>query len=127
MPGVHARLENISQEGTWIQSETFGIAGVVHSHEAGQPVGNAMQAWRKLRQSDPSLLEGFRIWHSPTAFVNSVIYAWQQQEESARFENLLRRLDSLRTHWTDRAQERNFLCQTVQHVVPPRLHFLWDR
>ena len=87
MPGVHARLENISHQGTWIQSETFEIAGVVHSHEAGQSAGNTMHAWRKLRDADPSLLEDIRVWQSPTAFVDGVVYAWQQQEESARFEN----------------------------------------
>jgi len=119
VPGVHCRLENISQSGHWIQSETFEVAGVLHSHEAGQSVGNTMQAWRRLRESEPSLFDGLRVWQSPTAFVDSVIYSWQQQEESARFENLLRQVDSLRTHWTDQAQERNFLSQTVQHSIPP--------
>ena len=82
-------------------------------------MGNVMQSWRKLRESDPELFQGLRVWQSPTAFVDSVIYSWQQAEESARFENLLRLVDSLRTRWTDQAQERNYLSQAVQVSVPP--------
>ena len=81
VPGVHARLENISQAGTWILTEVFELAGVEHRHEAGQPVGNIMQSWRKQRQEQPELFRGLLVWQSPTAFVDSVIWAWQQKEE----------------------------------------------
>ena len=119
MPGVHCRLESISQEGTWLQSDTFVVAGVEVHREAGQSVGNTMQGWRNLRDSEPGLFEGVRVWQSPTAFADSIIYAWQQADEASRFGNIIRVVDSLRTHWTEQAAERNFLCQAVQACVPP--------
>ena len=100
LPGVHARLEDISESGQWLRSHSFCLAGVETVREQGQSVGNIMQAWRKLRAESQELLQGLRIWQSPTAFVDSVIWSWQQEEESGRFENLFRLVDSLSTHWT---------------------------
>ena len=102
--GAHARLENISADGKWIQTEVFHLGGKEITHEAGQSVGNVMQSWRKLRQEAPELFAALRVWQSPNALVDSVIYSWQQAEESARFENLLRLVDSLSTHWSDQVQ-----------------------
>ena len=119
VPGVHARLEDISPDGKWLRTVSFEIGGVVTMYKEGQPVGNIMQGWRKLRESDPDLFQRVRVWQSPTAFVDSVIWSWQQAEEAARFENLLRLVDSLGTHWTDQAMERNWLSQTLQACVPP--------
>ena len=116
---MHARLENISADGKWIQTEEFHLGAKEIVHKAGESVGNVMQSWRKLRQEAPELFAALRVWQSPTAFVDSVIFSWQQEEESARFENLLRLVDSLSTHWSDQVQERNFLQQTVQVSVPP--------
>ena len=116
---MHCRLENISQEGTWIESESFQIGDKVVHRKAGEAVGNTMLSWRQLRQESPELFLKVKVWQTPTAFVDSVVYNWQQKEESGRFQNLLRLVDSLRTHWTDQAAETNFLCQAVQVSVPP--------
>ena len=119
VPGGHARLENISADGKWIQTEEFHLGGKEIVHKAGESVGNVMQSWRKLRQEAPELFAALIVWQSPTALVDSVIFSWQQKEESARFENLLRLVDSLSTYWSDQVQERKFLQQTVQVSVPP--------
>ena len=105
-------------EGRWLQSETFVVGSETVVHKAGDSVGRTMTSWRKLRETHPDLFSQIRIWQSPTAFVDSVIYSWQQAEESARFPNLIRLVDSLRTHWTDEAAERNFLSGCLQASVP---------
>ena len=123
-PGAHARLENISDSqhpmgaGKWIETETFQVGEKTVTHKAGESAGNTMAGWRKLREARPDLFNGIRVWQSPTAFVDSVIWAWQQKEESARFPNLIRLVDSLRTHWTAEAEERNYLSGTLQASVP---------
>ena len=119
MPGVHCRLENISQAGRWIEAENFWVGDKEVVREAGEPVGNTMQSWRELRQSHPEMFLSVRVWQSHTAFVDGVIYSWQQKEEAARFANLLRLVDSLRTHWTEAASERNFLLNSCQAGVSP--------
>ena len=84
----------------------------------GDPVGNFMPTWRRIRREEPERFKNKRVWQSPTAFVDTVIYSWMQEEEAARFPNLLRLVDSLTTHWTEQAAERNWLCNTMQADVP---------
>ena len=101
--GQYARLENISLDGKFLQTEKFTVAGVETVHEAGQPVGNLMQSWRALRQSQPGAISRLKVWQSPTATVDGVVYSWMQAEEAARFPIMLRVVDSLRTCWTEQA------------------------
>ncbi len=119
MAGVHCRLENISETGEWLQTESFKVGDAEYTRKKGEKVGNIMQSWRKARTNEPELFANIRVWQSPTAFVDGVIWAWQQQEESSRFESLVRIVDSLATCWSPDSTERNFLCQTVQASVPP--------
>ncbi len=119
MAGVHCRLENISETGEWLQAETFNVGDVVCSRKKGEKVGNIMQSWRKCRATEPELFKNMKVWQSPTAFVDGVIWAWQQKEESSRFESLVRIVDSLATCWSPDSTQRNFLSQTVQAAVPP--------
>jgi len=117
-------LENISDSrhpggaGKWIETETFQLGDKTVTHQAGDPVGNTMAGWRSLREASPELFQNLRVWQSPTAFVDTVIWSWQQKEEAAGFPNLIRLVDSLRTHWTAEAAERNFLSGTMQSSVP---------
>ncbi len=119
MAGVHCRLENISETGEWLQAETFHVGDVVCSRKKGEKAGNIMQSWRHCRAKEPELFRDIKVWQSPTVFVDGVIWAWQQHEESGRFESLVRIVDSLATCWSPDSTERNFLCQTVQASVPP--------
>lgn len=120
VPGVHARLEMISEQGTWLCDHSYEYGGVEVVRKKGEKVGAIMASWRELRQQQPDLFREKQvlIWQSPTAYVDSVIYSWQQDEESGRFEPLARLVDALSTHWSQQAQERNFLSQTVQASVP---------
>ena len=98
MYGVHARLENISAEGTWIQSESFVNADTVCEHEAGKSVGRVMSGWRKLRAAQPALFAaGIRVWQSPTAFVDAVIYKWQQDLEASSNSCQIRIVDAFKS------------------------------
>ena len=115
--GSHARLENISEDGRWVQPETFSLAGKVVHRRAGESVGNIMKSWRAVRLEDPSHFSGLRLWASPTAMVDSIVWAWMQEEEASRFEAEVRVVDALATCWTPASQERNYLQQTVQGAV----------
>ena len=86
--------------------------------------GSGEEGWREGRR-DHGLVE--RVSQSPsralsrqvpTAYVASVVYSWMQQEETARFEPLIRVVDSLSTHWCAAALERNWLSQSLQASVP---------
>ena len=119
--GVHCRLELISEEGTWTESHSFSWAGTKVERVKGQKVGNTMQSWRKLRKDHPDMLSRIKIWQSPTSYVDSIIFSWQQDEETSRMEPLVRLVDSLATHWSEQALERNWLTQAVQASIPAGL------
>ena len=112
---------NALTAGTWIADHSFHWAGKDVHRKKGEKVGNIMESWRKLREEEPAVLGTLKVWQSPTAYVDSIVYSWQQEEEASKFEPLLRLVDSLSTHWTEQAQHRNWLLQTVQASVPAGL------
>ena len=116
LAGSHCRLEWISEEGKWVKSHSFEYRGQLVERVEGEGVGNTMQSWRALRAKEPHLFRDKRVlvWQSPTAYVDSVIWAWQQDEETARFEPAVRMVDALATHWSEQSQHRNWLQQVVQ-------------
>jgi hypothetical protein len=118
-PGRHARLENISPDGFWLTDESFTVNGKLTVRKKGDSAGKVMAGWRALRSEQPELFQNILVWQSPTAFCDSVIWSWQQDEEAARFRNSLRLVDALATHWTLPAQERNWLQQSLQGCIPP--------
>ena len=117
--GVHCRLENISQEGTWIEDERFWVNGVLIERKAGEAVpANIMQGWRKLRQECPDLFQkDVLVWQQPAAVVDQVLYFWYQKLEASETRQQVRCVDMLKAGWTEEAQEANFLFQSSQAKV----------
>ena len=60
---------------------------------------------------------GIRIWQSPTAFVDGIIWQWQQKLEAAEFQQMIRVVDCFASGWTDDAHEMNWLTNTLQACV----------
>jgi len=70
----HCRLENLSDSGHFLQPEEFRLGEQPARREAGQSAGSLMAGWRAARASRPELFSHIRVWQSPTAFVDSVIW-----------------------------------------------------
>ena len=117
--GSHCRLENLSASGHFLQSEQFTLGDHTVSREAGQSAGNLMAGWRAARASRPELFQSVRVWQSPTAFVDSVIWRWQQELEASEFVSQVRIVGAFRTAWTDQAQEVSWLTNAAQVCVAP--------
>ena len=62
VPGAYARLENISEEGTWLQDEKFQAGDKLYERKKCEKVGSRMQAWRKCRTESPELFANLRVW-----------------------------------------------------------------
>ena len=87
--------------------------------KAGDKVpANLMKKWRQLRRQSPELLRGLHVMQQPAAFVDEVIYQWQQQLEAEQFKQILRQVDMFAGGWTETAQETNFLLRQLQGAVP---------
>jgi len=115
--GQHCRLENLSDSGHYLQTERYTIHGEEVVHEAGSSAANRMVSWRALRQQSPEMFGRIRVWQSPTAFVDSVIYRWQSELEASEFASQIRIVDAFRAAWTEQAQEMNWLCNVCQVCV----------
>ena len=82
---VHARLHNISAEGTWIKDEVFEYAGQVIRRQAGQSAGRVLESFRKVRETKPELLEHLEVYSQPAAVVDSIIQKWMLELQAAEF------------------------------------------
>ena len=56
VPGVHARLEAIDEEGLWKEDEAFTVGDTTTTRKKGEKAKNIMVSWRKLRAQEPALL-----------------------------------------------------------------------
>ncbi|CAE7738226.1 unnamed protein product [Symbiodinium sp. CCMP2592] len=115
--GKHCRLENISQEGTWIKSECFQVGSKTVRRRAGQRVlGQVMRTWRKLRATQPHLFAdgSVRVWCQPAAVVDSVIYRWQLELESEEHSQAVQLVDMFGGAWTTESMHAAALLQRAQ-------------
>ena len=117
--GQHCRLSNISEEGTWRQSECFVVSGRLVKREAGEAMHpKLMSVWRNLRQQlHPRYFLTLEVWQQPCARIDGVVYKWIQQLEAAEFDQLVRIVDMWPGSWTETAKECNFLLQQLQGGV----------
>ena len=85
VPGCHARLSNITESGTWRETESFYVGSKKINHLAGRSVGATLIAYRLAREAQPDLFRKVSVMSQPAANVDSVIFCWAQQELSKEF------------------------------------------
>eukprot|EP00972_Heterocapsa_arctica_P058268 8596826-Heterocapsa_arctica.AAC.1 len=73
-----------------------------------------MKQWRDLRDKEPAMFADILVWQQPAAFVDSVVYQWQQKDEASRYNQIVRLVDCFAGGWSATSQESNFLLQTLQ-------------
>ena len=115
--GTHCRLENISQTGHWVESESFEFQGQTVRREAGQKVpGVLMRQWRQLRQERPELFQTDQllIWSQPSAVVDSIVYKYQQLLESREYKQAIDLIDAFQGGWTEQGSEAAFVTQRLR-------------
>ena len=59
--------------GQWLADEEFEYAGQLTTRKAGASAGRILEAYRKIRACEPSLVDGLEIYSQPAAVVDSVI------------------------------------------------------
>ena len=78
-----------------------------------------MHNWRRLRDDQPDLFRGLLVWQSPTAFVDQVIFGWQQELEGRESAQTLRLVDCFSGAWSQTGAEMSWLMQQLQASVAP--------
>ena len=59
VPGAHARLSNIAEDGIFKEDEIFLVKGKQKVRKAGTLAGNLMLSWRKCRDEGDEEMKGF--------------------------------------------------------------------
>jgi len=109
--GVHCRLENLSDEGRWLEDESFYHLGQLVVRKAGELAPpSTMAGWRKLRKHDPGLFSTIRVWQQPCAVADSIIWRWQLNLEASEYRQAVRVTDCLGAVWTPDSKEAAFSC-----------------
>jgi len=118
--GVHCRLENLSDEGRWLEDESFYHLGQLVVRKAGELAPpSTMAGWRKLRKHDPGLFSTIRVWQQPCAVADSIIWRWQLNLEASEYRQAVRVTDCLGAVWTPDSKEAAFLLQQINCPVAP--------
>ena len=73
VPGVHCRLNNISEAGTWVMDEIFQYGDQQIIRKAGDKVdATIMKRWRALRSASPDLFKNIVVMQQPAAWRDDV-------------------------------------------------------
>ena len=83
--GVHARLSDITDEGTWREDEAFEYGGKVYKRSAGKSAGRVLCSYVEIRKEHPEWFEELEVFSQPAAVVDSVIMKWMLEEQAAEF------------------------------------------
>ena len=73
--GVRCRLDNIDDEGRWVEDERFCVGGEETVRQKGHSARGAMSGWVKLRRERPDLFQRVEVNPTTTA-------PWLQWEPS---------------------------------------------
>ena len=119
--GVHARLNNISQDGKFISDESFWFKGNLVQRKAGESAGKLLLPYRQLKSLKPQLFEAVSVMQQPAANVDSVIFHWSQLELSALAPCCVHQRDCFSASWSPTAAQSLYATQTLQCVICPKM------
>jgi hypothetical protein len=114
---VHARLDNISNLGTWIVDEEFEYAGHTIKRFAGKSAGRILHNFRKVRDESPGLLQHLEVYCQPAAVVDSIIQKWMLEKQAAAFPCSLWVRDMLASSVADQSMVAMALCQQIGSFI----------
>ena len=121
VPGQHARLDNISSTGRWLQDEQFQYLGVMKQHRKGESTRRALEPWVKLRNRRPELLEHFDVYSQPASNQDNIIMSWVIGKQAGLYPLSLYQRDSFAAHFSDDTMKSMFMAHQMQAIIPPRM------
>ena len=83
--GVRCRLSNISDAGTWLQTENFKVGETMVNHIKGRSARGAMASWVQLRRERPELFKRIDVMQQPAAVMDSVLFQWVLEDQAMQF------------------------------------------
>ena len=115
---VHARLQNISSNSTWLEDEEFIYAGRKIMRKAGKSAGKVLKSYVDLRNEHPEWFENLEVYSQPAAVVDSVIMKWMLEEQCKSFPCSLWCRDMLAAGQSSQTR----LVQSLAQQLPSRVY-----
>ena len=121
VPGLHARISNITLEPPykWINTETFEYLGQEITHTANTSTKGTMKEWCELRKKCPYMFEQVVLMQQPAAWRDEVIVTWCQEDLHMRFQNkpILQVHDMVCSQYSKGSREKAYSCNQVKSVI----------
>ena len=117
VPGQWARLSNISENGTWLKTESFQVGDKTVVRKQGSSVGRILEPYRKLRKSHPELMSKLEVMSQPASNVDSVILTWSIQAQAEQYPCSMWMRDCFSSVFTDSAAEAMALANQLSCLV----------
>ena len=117
VPGQWARLDNISNNGTWLKTETFQVGETVITRTKGTSAGRVLLPYRRLRESHPELMSKIELMQQPAANVDSVILTWSIEAQAQQYPASLWQRDCFSSVFSDTAIESMALANQLSCLV----------
>jgi hypothetical protein len=120
-PGVHARLSNISEAGTFIEDEEFEYQGVHIQRKAGASARGLMRSFVTLRKKHPDMFQGMDIMQQPAAYLDGVIHQWRLLDLQSLYPQTIWQRDALRTTFTEEALKSSAVCHQTLSLIQGKM------
>ena len=120
--GAHARLDNISEDGKWIETETYKYKGKTVTHKAGAPVGNTLKAMREARKkAHPNLFKRVEVMSQPAAMVDGIIMKWCIESQANAMKQSVWQRDAFAAAFTLEAEKAMYAAHQIPTTIAPKL------
>ena len=123
MPGVHARISNISPDGKWVEDEVIKVGQKTIIRNKNEKVdASIMKQWRKIRSLQPDLVASVVLMQQPAAWRDEVITSWSYHDLHDRmqkegFHNIIMVHDLVGHQLTQNVRKIKYLHNIMQSII----------
>ena len=121
VPGQHARLDNIDDNGRWVEDETFSYLGEMKVHRKGESARRALEQWVKIRRDHPHLLEHYDVYSQPSSNQDNVIMSWVIAKHARMYPASIYQRDCFAASFSDDTMRTMFTAHQIQAIIPPKM------
>ena len=121
VPGQHARLDNIDDNGRWVEDETFSYLGEMKVHRKGESARRALEQWVKIRRDHPHLLEHYDVYLQPSSNQDNVIMSWVIAKHARMYPASIYQRDCFAASFSDDTMRTMFTAHQIQAIIPPKM------
>ena len=119
--GSHARLDNIDDEGKWIETEQFYLGETLVTHTAGESARGCLASYVALRKEKPELFKDVIVYSAPAANETTITEVWQTQDLQKRVGQTIHQRDMYSAGLAGDSRKAHQLCQSLSTWIAGKM------